>query len=80
MIVIERGKKWFRPMRIKLDITLDSHTKALQVAEWLEEWGFKAESVSLQNALDQEEADTKAHKELGYICDPGERYKDGYLE
>lgn len=77
---IECGVRWFRPMSVELRLVITSHGQALELASRLGDMGFTEEANVLRKAIAREETATKAHKVFGYIYDPEEKYKEGYLE
>lgn len=79
-VTIRRGKQWFRPMEVELRVIFTGYEQADRFASFLCDMGFEAEAAGLTKQIRAEEQDTKAHKTLGYICDPEDRYKDGHLK
>jgi len=77
---IERGVKWFRPMSVELRLVVTTYEQASELASRLGDMGFTEEADVLRKAIAREEAAMKAHKVYGYIYDPEEKYKEGYLE
>ena len=79
-IKIARGHLWFRPMSVDLNIVLRDYDEAKSFVSLLDNAGYPKEADELQNAIDAEEQQTKATSELGYICDPEDRYRNLHLK
>ena len=77
---IKCGIKWFRPMSMDLTLVITNYEQALELMNGLRDMGFIEEANILEVAIEREEAVTRAHKTFGYIYDPEEKYKEGYLE
>jgi len=67
-------------MGIELSLVITSYEQASELASRLGDMGFTEEANVLRKAIAREEVAMKAHKVYGYIYDPEEKYKEGYLE